>query len=128
MGIELLLGYKPWLKRELQPSFKLISEFKKRTGVIDDDEPLVELGFNPIHCTGIFMPKDLPLLQEFCLRNPEYHILSGFGISHEVNRVHPDAINYSLGDGDPDPKIELHLPKIWEDSLKFCLGDIFKNY
>jgi len=128
MGIELLLGYKPWMKPELQPSFKMMSEFNERTGIIDDDEPLVELGFNPIHCTGLFKPKDLPLLQAFCLRNPKYHVISGLSQSDMVNRVQPDAIKFYLGDGDGDPTIELHLPRVWDDSMKACIGEIFRRY
>lgn len=56
--------------------FRSYDRFKEFTGMIHDDDLLIKLGLNPDQECGYFEIDRLKELQDFCDKNPEYHIIT----------------------------------------------------
>jgi hypothetical protein len=85
-----------------------LQQFFKRVGKIWLYEELVFLGIEPERLTGKFGPSGLHSLQDFCSKNPDFHIIS----CHDYkifNQCKPNANSYYLADGDTDPDLMIDL-------------------
>ena len=85
-------------------------EFCQRIGVIYSADRLHSLGLVPRCIMGSFWERDIPTLEKFCKENPDYHIMTHAKPLHKINRYVKDGLEYSLADGDDNPRLSLKLP------------------
>jgi hypothetical protein len=95
-----------------QKKFRATSDelggFFRQVGRVWIYEELMFLGLEPDWPTGEFGRDRLHLLQDFCAREPGYHIISCK--DHKLyNKLVPDARVYHLADGDDDPNLMVNL-------------------
>lgn len=96
---------------------RINSEFHRRVGTLNWYEDLEALGFTPDCVIGAFYLSDIPALQQFCLSNSKYHIVTYISSLVMVNRFDKSGRFYFLADGDKDPSIELVFPQEVDDHL-----------
>jgi hypothetical protein len=99
--------------------------FEMRTQPIEElDSESIDLV--PDAMAGLFWPKRLKELIEFCKKNPIFHIMSIHMNGHvEVNTLTPGASFYRLAKGDNDPE----LTYTSSESMEVCEDlDILKPY
>ena len=99
-----------WATRyEHQPEIADDAEtFSERTGPLWNYSELNGLGFRMFSFTGAFWPSDVPMLLDYCKKNPCYHIISITASGIYKNCYMPDQRLYVLGDGDSNPDFELN--------------------
>jgi hypothetical protein len=85
-----------------------LQQFFKRVGQIWIFEELMFLGVEPERLTGRFRSKSVHLLQDFCAKEPGYHIISCQDYKI-YNRYLAKANGYYLADGDNDPNLMVDL-------------------
>ena len=77
---------------------------------------------------GVFDNKDIVALQEFCQRNPEYHIMSWMDGDSIKNKLDFNGVMFMLGNGNPDPEL-IYIPTdtelIWPtpENIKTLVSD-----
>jgi len=85
-----------------------LRRFLKRVGKIWLYEELAFLGIEQEWPSGMFGPKRVHMLLEFCAKEPAYHIISCNNYKI-YNKYLPDANSYYLADGDTDVSLVLDL-------------------
>jgi hypothetical protein len=102
--------------------FRDYIEFRKRTKPIRDG---FDLTIDPDFDSGIFLADRLDELKQYCLENPQYHIMSILQSAVEVNAPISSASFYILADGDADPGLCYTNPMTQEqlENLKICEFD-----
>jgi hypothetical protein len=95
-------------QKKFRDTSKELAEFFKRVGRIWIYEELMFLGIEPETLAGKFRSGRLHLLQEFCLNDPDFHIVSCQDYKI-YNKYIPDANGYYLADGDNDPNLMVDL-------------------
>lgn len=83
-------------------------EFINRTKPVRDHLELEDIV--PDSLIGIFFPKRLPELMQYCKSHPQYHIMSVLPKQVKVNRAVESAGLYLLAEGDSDPDLWYGLP------------------
>jgi hypothetical protein len=86
------------------------NEFYDITGLIYCFMDLIRLGFSRDHTfSGLFIADDVPMLLDYCKRNPTYHLITVTGSGRYENRFIAGERFYYLGNGDKDPDLVLDL-------------------
>ncbi len=99
--------------------------FHKAVSIIVDRDEILWLGFDPFSQIGMFQSSDTPSLQDFCEKNPEYHIVTYTSGHRYVNRFVPDQRVYMLATGDKNPYL-VHNP--WIDPMHHLIEeDVFSQ-
>ena len=99
--------------------------FHKAVRIIVDRDEILWLGFDPFSQIGSFRQRDVPSLLEFCVNNPEYHIVTYTSGHRYVNRYVPDQRVYMLATGDKNPYLA-HNP--WIDPMHHLIEeDVFSK-
>ena len=84
------------------------SAFYTRTGMLGYLS-LELLGFRISNYGGIVPSEQVEEAREFCVQNPDYHILTMTGDGYYENRYVPSHRVYFLGNGDANPFLALNL-------------------
>ena len=78
--------------------------FARETDPILDDEGLKELGLKPCKLFSLFCEDHISQLEQFCKKNPTYHIISRMP-NGAFNKTLPNAYYYYLARGSKDPHL-----------------------
>ncbi len=79
-------------------------EFRRRVAVLVDYE-FEEVDIIPDSMIGTFDNHRLDELQDFCAKNPDYHIVSNVNVGLYFNKALPDAQAFYLAEGDTNPDL-----------------------
>ena len=90
---------------------RLNGEFSRRIGLMTYYVDLEKLGLSPRSAIGTFWPRDIPILLEFCRKNPNYHIVTDVKSGGRVNKYVEGNHMYKLAKGDTDPDLQLQFPQ-----------------
>jgi hypothetical protein len=95
-------------QKKFRETSEELAQFFRRVGQIWKYDELKFLDLEPSTMSGRFDSCRLPVLQEFCAVELEYHIISCK--DHKVyNRLIPDANSFYLAGGDNDPKLMVDM-------------------
>ena len=84
---------------------KKYENFKDQTGMYSNPGQVWDLGFEDNDLDAFFGKESIPMLREFCEKNPDFHIVT----KHDgkvYNRLIPEYDRFYFADGDPDPTLE----------------------
>lgn len=83
-----------------------LPDFIIHTSMVVDYKSLAALGLEPNNLFLCCFHRDrVAELRSFCLKHPEYHIVSSLGGKMYLNRFAPGATLYFLAIGDSNPKV-----------------------
>ena len=87
-----------------------LNEFYAITGLIYNFMDLIRLGFSRDHTfSGLFIAADVPMLLDYCERNPTFHLITVTGSGRYENRYIAGERFYYLANADKDPCLVLDL-------------------
>ena len=106
--------------------------FESKVGLIRNYYHLEFVGIQAQSVSGCFRLDSAEMLLEFCLTNPEFHIVSCVAPGRYVNYYEPGDHVYFLADGDRNPTLVLNhlISPDWhleyEDMVSSALAEVDK--
>jgi len=85
-----------------------LDAFFDRTGIMLSGEELNWLGLKSNDCEAIFRECEVHMIQEFCKKNVEYHIMTMTDPGHIEYRYVSGRRVYYLAKGDKNPNLALN--------------------
>ena len=102
---------------ELQTAKQLTAYFYRRVGILDHDA-LLEYGIETSSVTGFFFPSQFEKAKDLCKQFNNLHIISHLRDDIILNRSIPNALGYSIGDGDKNPSLSFKRPEAYDPDVE----------